>query len=670
MDGASASPHCPAPPAGPYVVEAQQVAPEQLAQTEWILATGHGGFAMGSASGVLGRQYHTLLNAASTPPVGRVATVSRVEDTVSGAGGEGVPLALVRFSRRQHSVVWQYEGKCVRLAKALHVGWHSNTAALQYSVEAEHPMTLELRPRFTLRDFHLTLADHDAARFSVEEDRSSVRVEADGYAVKVACDGGSYHPGTDVTPPVDYAISRAREDIEKFGEPLWSPGLFRCACGPGQTVITVAFALAPEEPDFRLPSSRAREEHMRAVHAGAAKAMGSDLVAQRLAPLIEAADDFLVTRRIAGRSLMTVLAGYPWFADWGRDTMISLPGLMLTTGRLADARSCLEVFASFVSEGMVPNRLDDNDESLAHYNTVDASLWFLHAVGAYAEASGETLEAGCRLLQASRQIIAGYERGTRYDIRVDPEDGLVCGGSAATQLTWMDALRDGVAFTPRFGKCVEINALWHNGLVATAALLEREEPKAASELRAKAERVARSFSKAFLRPDGQGLYDCLRPGDDGGWTPVGEIRPNQLFAVSLPASPLAGEHAQAVVDVCRRHLLTPAGLRTLSPEDSGYRGRFKGNMFQRDRAYHNGTVWPWLLGPYCEALLRAGGFSAAAQVEASAALAPVLEHLRSGCLGQLAEVYDGDEPRAQEGCAAQAWSVAEVLRIVTLLATA
>eukprot|EP00931_Biecheleriopsis_adriatica_P000115 TRINITY_DN10012_c0_g2_i1.p2 TRINITY_DN10012_c0_g2~~TRINITY_DN10012_c0_g2_i1.p2 ORF type:complete len:248 (-),score=47.51 TRINITY_DN10012_c0_g2_i1:63-806(-) len=232
----------------------------------------------------------------------------------------------------------------------------------------------------------------------------------------------------------------------------------------------------------------------------------------------------------------------------------------------------------------------------------------------------------------------------------------------------MDALRDGVAFTPRHGKCVEINALWCSGLRATADLLELAEPALAADLRSKASHAACSFNATFVRPDGKGLFDCLHP-DEERWVPTQEIRPNQIFAVSLPGTPLATEHMGIVVDMCRKHLLTPEGLRTLAPEEAQYCGRFKGDMMQRDKAYHNGTVWPWLLGPYCEALLRVGQWSQSARAEVQQALAAPLEHLSSGCLGQIAEVYDGDEPRSQEGCVAQAWSVAEILRIVAMLET-
>lgn len=655
---------------------------------EWLLPTGHGGFAMGTVSGAPARQYHALLNAASAPPVGRVASVMALQEAVAVAGAEARLLSpgeifqqpapgsasggstLRSFSRDATSVTWVHEAAPgVTVRKTLRVGWRANMACVAYRVDAcaGGPASMALRPLLALRDFHHRLEDAAgfAERFrATAEEGGRLRVEAEGQAVVMVCSAGAFEDDPRTTPHVDYATSRAREDKEVFGECLWSPGVFRMPLSAASpTEFSIAFALAPDEPDASLATGTPREAHLQRCVQGALPAH-----AQLLRPLIEAADDFLVTRKVAGRELMTIVAGYPWFADWGRDTMISLPGLFLTTGRIAEARSCLETFAAFVSEGMIPNRFDDDEDGKAHYNTVDASLWYLEALRCYAEASGEKLQADGVLLRAATDIIAGYTRGTRYGICVDPADGLVTAGDAQTQLTWMDALRDGVAFTPRFGKCVEINALWCNGLHAVADLEAAAGQPSSGELRGRAARASAAFAAAFVRPDGMGLWDRLEPAPGGAWAPSGEIRPNQLFAASLKHSPLDAETRRAVVNVCREHLLTPVGLRTLSPKDAGYRARFKGGMLERDAAYHNGTVWPWLLGPYSEAVLRAGSFSSEARAEAAGAFAGVLSHLAAGgCLGQIAEVYDGDAPRDQEGCPAQAWSVAEALRVTALL---
>ncbi|MFI4854061.1 MAG: amylo-alpha-1,6-glucosidase, partial [Phycisphaerales bacterium JB065] len=360
--------------------------------------------------------------------------------------------------------------------------------------------------------------------------------------------------------------------------------------------------------------------------------------------------------------------GYPWFADWGRDTMIALPGLLLVTGRHEDAMSTLRTYARHVSEGMIPNRFDDYGGP-PHYNTVDASLWFHHAAAEYLRASGD--EAGYReeLLPALLEIITGYTRGTRFGIGVDEADGLVFAGDDTTQLTWMDAKRDENVFTPRHGKAVEINALWFNALRSTAAAMRMvgADGAKADELDAMAGRVRESFNAAFLDGPGGGLIDCLRPNGNGGWDATDELRPNQLFAVSLPHSPLDAEAKQRVVAVCKEKLLTPMGMRTLSPDHPRYRPHFTGDMMSRDDAYHNGTVWPWLIGPMAEATLRAGGFTAEAKREARAMIEPLIKTMESGCLGQICEVSDADKPRLEQGCIAQAWSVAEVLRIGVLV---
>jgi predicted glycogen debranching enzyme len=247
------------------------------------------------------------------------------------------------------------------------------------------------------------------------------------------------------------------------------------------------------------------------------------------------------------------------------------------------------------------------------------------------------------------------------------DDALITAGDDSTQLTWMDAKRDGIVFTPRHGKAVEINALWHHGLLSFAGAIEDSEPEKAGAYRVLGERVGRSFRERFLGGPGGGLHDCLRPDGSGGYEPSAELRPNQIFAVSLEHSALTLDERRAVLSCVRDTLLTPVGLRTLAPTDPGYQARFDGDMIRRDRAYHNGTVWPWLIGPYSEAVLRVGGFSDEARAEAARAIAPLIASMGCGCLGQICEVYDADEPRRQEGCMAQAWSVAEVLRVAAMI---
>ncbi|MEM9083103.1 MAG: amylo-alpha-1,6-glucosidase, partial [Planctomycetota bacterium] len=266
-----------------------------------------------------------------------------------------------------------------------------------------------------------------------------------------------------------------------------------------------------------------------------------------------------------------------------------------------------------------------------------------------------------------RQVLEYYQTGTRYGISMDPKDGLIKAGDAGSQLTWMDAKRDDEVFTPRHGKAVEINALWYSGLLSIANAIEHTEPDRADRYRKIAERTREGFNEKFWDEKREALHDCIQPDEDGVWMPTGEIRPNQIFAVSLPFSPLIKPRQRGVIAEVARELLTPYGLRTLAPGSKKYQARFEGDMISRDRAYHNGTVWPWLIGPYAEALLRFGEFSTGAKQAAREAIAPLLESLNHGCIGQIAEVYDADEPRRPQGCGAQAWSVAEVLRIATLV---
>ncbi len=324
--------------------------------------------------------------------------------------------------------------------------------------------------------------------------------------------------------------------------------------------------------------------------------------------------------------------------------MIALPGLFLTTGRFKEAAQVLSVFAQYVSEGMIPNRFDDYTNE-PHYNTVDASLWFIHSAFEYLRLSKDSNTFETKLLPACKSIIEGYQKGTRFNIAMDPADSLIAAGDATTQLTWMDAKCNGIAFTPRQGKAIEINALWYNALK-----LMGKEQLAAS--------VAGSFQKAFWLSPFRGCYDVVN-----GSSKDAQIRPNQIFAASLQYSPLKVEQRKAVVEVVRRELLTPYGLRTLARSEPNYRGRYTGDQMHRDAAYHNGVVWPWLIGPFLEAYLRVNDRSPRAIQQARVWLQPLIDSMDRGCIGQIAEIFTGDEPHNPAGCFAQAWSVAEVLRL-------
>jgi predicted glycogen debranching enzyme len=354
----------------------------------------------------------------------------------------------------------------------------------------------------------------------------------------------------------------------------------------------------------------------------------------------------------------SIIAGYPWFSDWGRDTMIALPGLCLTTGRAEIAREILLSFAAYLDHGMLPNRFPDAGE-VPEYNTVDATLWYFAAAYRYVTATGDAKTLRASFWEVLERIVQYHQEGTRYNIHVCAEDGLLYAGEPGVQLTWMDAKVGDWVVTPRIGKPVEINALWHNALRTMAHFAERLGKKhAAQEYTRRAEAAAARFAERFPRPDGHGLYDVL---DTPGGEPDAAIRPNQIFAVSLPFAPLDAKSpvARSVVDTVQAELLTPCGLRTLSPAAPAYRPRYEGGPWERDSAYHQGTAWPWLLGPFAEAHVKVYG----RKKQARAFLEPLRHEVTTLGIGSLTEIYDGSAPQRPNGCFAQAWSIAETLRV-------
>jgi len=378
-----------------------------------------------------------------------------------------------------------------------------------------------------------------------------------------------------------------------------------------------------------------------------------------LARLRLAADQFVVARVDGSGNAdgKTIIAGYPWFADWGRDTMIALPGLTLATDRFAEAAAILRTFGRHVSRGMLPNRFPDGGETPqdGEYNTVDATLWYFHALAEYVDATHD-VSLLAELLPVMADILAWHERGTRFGIAVDPVDGLLRAGVPGVQLTWMDAKVGDWVVTPRIGKPVEINALWHFAHRAMARWHEMLEDGArGTRFATAADRIRDSFRARFWNSHDHGLFDVI---DGPGSSADASIRPNQIFAVSLDAGLLYPEQARSVVEVCARELLTPVGLRSLAPADAQYVAHFRGGPLERDGAYHQGTVWSWLLGPFALAHHAVHGDAD----HALALLAMLAPHLDAACIGQVSEVFDGHAPHAPGGCFAQAWGVAETLR--------
>lgn len=632
---------------------------------EWLVTNGVGGFAGGSTGGILTRRYHGLLIAALDPPLGRTLLVAKVDETV-GYDGRTLPLSanrwrdgvvsprgyrrLEQFRLDGTTPVWRYAIADALLEKRLWMEQGANTTYLQYTLRrGNRPLTLTGKALVNYRDYHAATHAGDWR----------MQVEATGHGLRVlAFDGAKpFHLLSQEaawTPAHawhrDFTLAvEAYRGLDDREDHLHA-GTFRARLEPGES-ITLAFS-SEDAPDLDGDAAYARQK----AHEARIFSLAGPRLAKKDAPapirqLILAADQFIVRRPTpAAPDGQTVIAGYPWFSDWGRDAMIALPGLLLTTGRADVARTVLRTFARFVDRGMIPNRFPDDGET-PEYNTVDATLWFLEAIRAYHAATGDAalLETLFPVLQ---EIIDWHRRGTRYQIHVDPADGLLYAGEAGVQLTWMDAKVGDWVVTPRIGKPVEVNALWYNGLMAMAGFAGTlgESPALYREL---AQAAQAGFAR-YWREDAGYCYDVL----DGPQGHEARLRPNQLLAVSLAHSPLTPAQQRAVVDICARRLLTPHGLRSLDADDPAYVGEYGGDARRRDGAYHQGTVWAWLIGPFVSAHLKAYGDPRLAR----SFLEPLLWQLNEQCVGSLGEIYDGEPPHAPRGAIAQAWSVAEVLR--------
>jgi predicted glycogen debranching enzyme len=633
--------------------------PASAAPDEWLLTSGIGSYAMGAWDRAATRRYHGLLIASLQPPVRRIIALHSLADHITvntqtrsltryafGGNQELHPDDAVLPDRIDVSppdqITWTFALDNVCLARTLRLHRYDNAVTVGYRLDADVEAMLSLRPVTPMRDFHsLQHTGHAPASLELQSPQCLHVISSDG-TLQLECTHGEWT----IDPQWWYAFAY---ELDRRRGQDWQEDLF----APAHLQATLHAATSRTfELTARIVSPTMRVQVPdRADVDGTERQPESTHVALR-----RAAEQFVVRRPHKDEWFTTILAGYPWFADWGRDTMIALPGLLLTTGRLDEARQTLLTFARHVRRGIVPNRFDDYGDH-AHYNSVDASLWFIHAVWRLWR---ETNRIDDELHDACGQIIEGFRTGTDFDIAMDA-DGLIRAGNPLTQLTWMDAKQGDLAFTPRHGKAVEINALWYHGLRAYDDMQQARSLEPQYTILAR--RIAQAFPAAFWWPQRNCLHDVLTPTDGGNFTPDGRLRPNMLFAVSLAHSPLDKSQQRAVVDAAREHLLTPMGMRTLSPDHPEYRRRYEGDMFNRDSAYHQGTAWPWLIGPYCEAYLRAYDFTAEAQDHVRSAITPLIESMHRGCIGQIAEVFDGSEPQRPGGCPAQAWSVAEVLRI-------
>jgi predicted glycogen debranching enzyme len=630
---------------------------------EWLVTNGIGGYASGTLSGVITRRYHGLLVAALQPPLGRTVLLSKLEETVSYLG-QMLPLFTNRWSGAEaqlhpqgfyHQRQFQLEGTIptwsfacgdALLQKRIWMQRLANTTYIQYRLErACRPMQLTIKALVDYRDFHRNTHAGNW-QMVVEPVDKGIRIVAYVGAIPfyLLSDKGVVSPQA-VWYRNFFWWQEHERGMDALSDNLYVAE-FQVSLRAGETLTLVAST--DPQPDLDGESAHAEKvAYERQLIDQSQVSQGPDWIRQ----LVLAADQFIVRRALPDQpDGCTILAGYHWFGDWGRDTMISLPGLTLVTGRFEEAAQILRTYARSVDRGMLPNRFPDSGQQ-PEYNTADATLWYFQAIAAYLAATGDGSLLQ-ELFPVLQEIIEWHQRGTRYLIGVDPADGLLYAGEPGVQLTWMDAKVGDWVVTPRIGKPVEVNALWYNALRSMAdfarQLGQPDEP-----YRQAAERVRESFARFWNEATGA-CFDVIDAPE--GSDPA--LRPNQLLAVALPYSPLDAARQRAVLEICCCYLLASLGLRSLAPDDLDYRGSYRGSVEERDAAYHQGTVWSWLVGPLVAAHLRVYGD----RQRARAFLQPFAHHLADYGIGSIGEIAEGNAPHRPRGAIAQAWSVAEVLR--------
>jgi predicted glycogen debranching enzyme len=643
-----------------------------LAETrEWLVTNGTGSYAAGTVAGLLTRCYHGLLVTAIDPPLGRTLMLAKLDDTVlygdpnsstaryyplhtnrwlDGSVGPHGYRNIERFYLDGIIPVWRYACADALLEKRIWMQPGANTTYVYYQLlRANQPLSLTIKAMVNYRDHHARTQGKGWQMTVVPLERGFC-VSAFPEATQLVVTSDHAHTTTTHDWYYGFDLSAERERGLSDRDDHLHAATLQATLEVGNA-LTIAISTDPRAElngETALKNRRIYDGKLTGLWKSSRPTEKESTFANRL---VLAADQFIVNRASPTEpSGKTIIAGYPWFSDWGRDTMISLPGLTLTTGRPEIARAILRVYAHYADQGMIPNRFPDAGET-PDYNTVDATLWYFEALRAYYSET-EDDDLILELFPVLADIIDWHCRGTRFNIHLDPADGLLYAGEEGTQLTWMDAKVGDWVITPRIGKPVEVNALWYNAL-RTIAKLARRIGKPHQEYEAIADRALARFSRFWNANLGY-CYDVL----DGPHGDDPALRPNQLFAVSLPESPLTSSQQRGVVDVCAQTLLTSHGLRSLAINDPQYQGIYQGSPRQRDAAYHQGTVWGWLLGPFAIAHLRVYNNPA----KAREFLEPMLNHLYAHGVGTLSEIFDGDTPMTPRGCFAQAWTVAEVLR--------
>ncbi len=666
--------------------DATNMSREDLLNREWLVTNGLGGYGSGTVSGAVTRRYHGLLIAGLPAPLGRVVMWSHVseflrfgsKDVVSLGGEEraGGQLDLagadfLRAFRLEDGLpVWTYHVRDIVLEKRVVLPHLQNTVHVSYRVLAgEKRPRLELRPAFHFRHHEASVDVGTAGPYKLTSvgDRYEIAATRNRglppLRMKLCECDSAFTISAKKIPQILYRTEQSRGYAHEGN--LWSPGFFLVDLGETDSATLIGSTENWDIVEVLSPNQAVvaeRERRARLLQDAVPKAR-HDFPAE----LIFAADQFVITpagrfeeaarAHAAGDEVRTVIAGYHWFTDWGRDTMISLEGLTLITGRWLEAGYILRTFAYYIRDGLIPNMFPDGARE-GVYHTADATLWFFHALARYLEYTKDsnTLKL---LLPSLIDIVEHHLRGTRFNIHVDPNDGLLVQGAPGYQLTWMDAKMDDWVVTPRRGKAVEINALWYNALCLLAKWLrENNEENSARRYDEHAEKARKSFNDRFWFTEGGYLYDVVDCEGQSNTLDT-SCRPNQLFAISLDHPILNPERWASVVEVAGKKLVTPVGLRSLSPDDPNYKPIYGGDLKSRDGAYHQGTVWAWLIGPFVDAWLKVHPHD---RSSARKFLERFPEHLNDAGIGTISEVFDAREPHHAGGCIAQAWSIAEVLR--------
>ena len=636
---------------------------ERALPLEWIETNGLGSFASSTIAGLNTRRYHGLLTAATKPPVGRLLLLSKLEETLV-VDGRRYDLCANQYPGAVHPrgfdylcefrldpfPVFTYQVEGMEIEKRVFMVHGENTTVVEYELRAleRDPLPecrLELRPLIAFRDYHGTTHQNGALNPDIVfvGEIACVAPYTDLPWLFFSHDAGALRQTGDWYRNFEYQVERERG--LDFREDLFNPFVLEFSLNTRVTATVIA-STGPYDPGT---APLLREQEIARRRAIVEAAPCHEPIVQAL---VAAADQYIVQRR----DLKTIVAGYHWFTDYGRDTMIALPGLTLVTGRGDIAKQILEAFAGSIDRGMLPNRFPDAGET-PEFNTIDATLWFFEAIRSYLDYTGDEDFVRDLLYPKLKEIMSWHLHGTRYGICVS-DDGLLNFTDRSVQLTWMDVKLGDYVVTPRTGKPVEVQALWYNALRIMQDLCGRF---GASQqvvfFQALADRARDHFNLEFWNEDAGCLYDVI----DGG-ARDGSIRPNQILAVSLTHTMLPMERARKVVDVVQRELLTPLGLRSLSPRDSRYRRRYEGGVYERDTSYHQGTVWPWLMGPFLTAYLKVNARSDEAKQQARTWLEAVQSHLSTAGLGHISEIADAEDGHQPRGCIAQAWSVAELLR--------